>query len=295
MKFSPVLHSVVIAGLTTLSAAAEVKSKPSRDLKEIVIEGESRIQMKGDKPDDIPKLNPQEPLLGFLTQKINLTSPADRIVANHPFLLPPKIASDIVLSPSRRHLWLPPVLYLTFKNASNRGIDHWRLMITDDQGKIFRTIKGNGQLPSHLEWDGLGDSGEPLRVGHSYSCALSVLDRVGIPTYLTSKTVRLGSYVDDRHSKITIILDTPILFVPGPSLSDKGLARLLEARDWVRKRYRGSIQVDIYDADSDLAQRQADIIRKQLETSLHLNEGAISAHGHVSDRAGYLRTEIVAK
>jgi hypothetical protein len=287
------LAAGLVLGFPALVAAAEGAPKPS-DLKEINIMGESRIQMRGDKPNDVPKLNPQEPLESYLTEKINLASPGDRLVTNPPILLPPKTASDIVLSPLSRHLWSPPVLYLSVKNSMKGTVDHWHLTVTDDHGQIFRTYKGKGRLPDHLEWDGLGDDGTPLRVGHSYSCALSVLDSYGVPSYLARNTVRLGSYVDDRRSKVTVILDTPSLFVPGPNLSQGGTLRLQEARDWLRKHYR-SIRVDVYGTDQDLSQRQADVIRKFLETALHLNDGNIPARGHVAAKDDYVRTEILAK
>lgn len=62
---------------------------------------------------------------------------------------------------------------------AGRGIDHWRLEIIDPQGKVFRTVLGNGSLPEMLVWDGKGDLGEALISGQVYSARLVATDALG--------------------------------------------------------------------------------------------------------------------
>lgn len=62
---------------------------------------------------------------------------------------------------------------------AGRGISQWRLEISDQQGKVFRSILGNGSLPEVLVWDGKGDQGDALISGQIYSARIFVTDALG--------------------------------------------------------------------------------------------------------------------
>jgi hypothetical protein len=207
-------------------------------------------------------------------------------------LLPSRVTSDLVAAPWHRLLVAPPVMDLGVSDSLGSEIALWNLTVTDDRGAVFRTIKGRGGLPAHVEWDGLGDSGEPLRVGHAYSCALLALDKAGIPDSLSSKTVRLVGFVDQRQ-KITIFLDPAALFAGSSSLSDEGQSVMREVRDRLRDYDRKSIQVEVFGRDAELARQQAEAIRDQLAQGLRLDREAIVARSLPAD--DYLRTEIRAR
>ncbi|MBI4057514.1 MAG: hypothetical protein HY399_08225 [Elusimicrobia bacterium] len=279
----------------TFATAEEKRPEQSSQLKNITIEGVPRIQMKGDKPPYVPKLDPQAPVEEFLIAQINNANPSEKLLVTFPTYLPSKIASDVVLSPWHGHLVHPPVLHLIIKRPPRFEVAHWRLVIADDQGKVFRTIKGKGSLPDHITWDGMGDNGDPLRVGRPYAYSFSVLDRVEVPTYLLGRTVKVGGFVDEGLTKMTISMDTNSLFTKGPALSPQGQAYMREAQDWLRKALKWSIQVAVYGEDEDLAQREADILKKYLEDALHIQENAISAQGRLPGKVKYIRTEISAR
>jgi hypothetical protein len=273
-----------------LRAAADAQT--SEDFKSIDIQGVPHPAIRGDKPEDVPGLNAKEPILQYLVQNMDLSSPGDKLLANPPLLLPPRVASDFVAAPWHRLLVAPPVMDLGASEPLASEIAQWNLTVTDDRGAVFRTIKGRGDLPAHVAWDGLGDSGEPLRVGHAYSCALLALDKAGIPSSLSSKTVRLVGYIDQRQ-KITISLDNAALFAGSASLSDEGQSAMREVRDRLRDYDRKSIQVEVHGRDAELARQQAEAIRDQLAQALRLEREAIVARGLPAD--DYLRTEIRAR
>ena len=57
-----------------------------------------------------------------------------------------------------------------------RGLKAWELRIRDAQGGAFRTLRGEGELPSLLVWDGKGDRGDALISNTVYSAQLWVQD-----------------------------------------------------------------------------------------------------------------------
>lgn len=62
---------------------------------------------------------------------------------------------------------------------AGRGISQWRLEISDQGGKVFRTVLGQGPLPEMLVWDGKGDMGDALISGQIYTARLFVTDALG--------------------------------------------------------------------------------------------------------------------
>lgn len=283
-----------LLGLLFSGSGLEAAQDQAASLKNIVIEGESRIRMRGDKPVDIPNPSPREAIEKDLAQRMTLISPGEKLLANVPVLLPARLASDVVLSPWHQKLWTPPVLSLEVRNAALVPIKRWSLVITDDHGQVFRRIQEKGSLPPRIEWDGLGDSGEPMRVGHSYACTLSVLDKSDVPTHLANREVRVASYVHAQDNRVSVLLETRQIFVPGPALSAEGQQRLRETRDWLRPHHHRTIRVEVYGHDMDLAQRQAEQVRKYLANGLHLRENDIKARGHAA-KDSYHRTEISAR
>ena len=278
----------VLAALAVVPMGWAAGVSQSADaLKSIDIKGVARPSIRGDKPDEVPSLNAKDIILSELARNMDLSSPGDKVLADPPLLLPPRVASSLVAAPVSGLLGTPPVMDLRV-DRPRAGISQWDLTVTDDRGGVFRTIKGKGGLPGHVEWDGLGDSGEPLHVGHPYSCALLGRDAGGVPAFLSTKTVRWPGYVDARSRNVRILLDTEALF-SGSGLSRKGEGLLREVRDRLRE-HRGSVRVDVYGREADAARQQAEAIRDQLAQGLILEKEAVEVSGVAVE--DYMRTEI---
>jgi hypothetical protein len=67
---------------------------------------------------------------------------------------------------------------------------------------------------------------------------------------------------------------------------------LREARDWLRRHYRGSIKINVYGRDSELARQQGEAIRDFLTDSMQLDKSFIKVRGHGVESDQYMRTEI---
>jgi len=283
--FSPVVSR------TAWSAGA---SEQSGQLSNMVIEGETRMQVKGDKPDEATDLDPKKYVEKYIVSYIRENNPTEKLFISYPLYLPSQLKSDAVLSPWRGRLSEPPVLSLLVKAPYGAKVAQWRLVIASDQGKVFRTIKGKGALPSHITWDGMDDYGEPLLVGHPYAYSLAVLDEYEVPTYLFGKSVTIKGFVHKTAAQLVISVDTAVLFTKGLTFSSAGYVYGREMQDRLRRFADWKISVNIYGEDRDLAQKEAEMLRDYLEEDLRMKKGTIAAKGYPPDKNRYNRTEVRA-
>ncbi|OGR88231.1 MAG: hypothetical protein A3J74_08180 [Elusimicrobia bacterium RIFCSPHIGHO2_02_FULL_57_9] len=297
LVFGSILVSAFILGPARSAAAPAAMSRPeqSGELKDILIEGVSRLSIKGDKPAYAPQLNPLPDVQNYLAQQINTAASAPKLLVNLPNYLPSRLTSDIVLSPWHGQLTRQPVLDIIIKHPKDITVASWRLVITDDQGKIFQTIRGKGRFPDRLTWNGKSSNGDMVKVGLPYAYSYFVLDRAEVPTYLPGKTILIKGLVNEYMTRSEITLDTKSLFDGGIKFSPAGLAALRETQDILRKTPKRAIKIDIYGPEPELAQKQADIIRRHLLNSLHMQEDRIAAKGSPLDRDRYARADIQSR
>jgi hypothetical protein len=287
--------SCVFSLIVPCLAQSGRRPEQSGQLNNMVIEGETRIQVKGDKPAEVSDLDPKGYVENYIVAYIRENNPAENLAVSYPLYLPARLASDAVLSPWSGRLIEPPVLSLLVKTPPGVKVADWRLIIASDQGKVFRTVKGKGAMPSNITWDGMDDAGDPLWVGHPYAYSLAVLDEYEVPTYLFGKSVTVRGFVYKTAGQLNIAIDTAMLFDKGWALSSDGKIYARETQDRLRKFPDRKITVHVYGDDRDLAQKEAEMFRDYLEESLHLEKGTIAAKGYPPDKNHYNRTEVVAE
>jgi len=56
---------------------------------------------------------------------------------------------------------------------------HWKLDILASDGNIFCSLNGEGDPPKSIQWDGRGDSGDPLTPGEKYAYSFTATDKAG--------------------------------------------------------------------------------------------------------------------
>ena len=84
------------------------------------------------------------------------------------------VANPAVFSPTGEHA----VTHIALNAHTKADSRVWTLEIVDKGDQVVRRFGGQGQPPSHVEWDGKDDTGLPLADG-VYHYRLSVTDRVG--------------------------------------------------------------------------------------------------------------------
>lgn len=113
----------------------------------------------------------------------------------------------------------------------------WSLSIFDPQGNLFRSMKGEGDVPALIEWDGIGDKGDVVLSKNTYTARLSVRlsdrDRRRLGRQAVERSVEINSgmllqvIVPGKEWKMVV---NSINFVPNGALSPDKLTR--EQMDW---------------------------------------------------------------
>jgi hypothetical protein len=83
-------------------------------------------------------------------------------------------ANPTVFSPTGEHA----VTQIALNAHTKADAREWTLEIVDKGNQVVRRFGGPGQPPSHIEWDGKGDTGLPLADG-TYRYRLAVTDGAG--------------------------------------------------------------------------------------------------------------------
>jgi hypothetical protein len=78
------------------------------------------------------------------------------------------------------------------KAISKAEVQDWNLEIRDKANHVVRRFGGEGKPPSHLMWDGKGESGIPLPDG-TYSYQLVVIDLEGRELVAQTRTVEIAT------------------------------------------------------------------------------------------------------
>ncbi len=104
--------------------------------------------------------------------------------------------------------FMPSIEYLEEKPES------WQILISDPYGNPFRTIKGTGELPKSIDWNGTSETGERVVSKNTYTAKLTVVPsqkdiaRTGKSKIETKTEIHTGLLVEvvvpDHEYKIVV-------------------------------------------------------------------------------------------
>ena len=115
--------------------------------------------------------------------------------------------------------------------------ESWSLDILDPQGNLFRSIKGKGELPKSIEWDGKSDTGEVVLSKNTYTAKLSVVpsakdrSRTGKSSIVSTEKIYTGlllQVIIPGHEWKMVV--NSINFVPNAALDSDKLTK--EQKAW---------------------------------------------------------------
>jgi hypothetical protein len=183
---------------------------------------------------------------------------------------------ELLASDQPPHFWIPemartPVASFYPGDPEGHEVKSWSLAVTDFRGSPFRTYRGGGRPPARLEWDGLGDNGEMLRVGYPYSYVFTVTDK-GTNTYNhAGVSFRIPALDYRRDGDRVLEIAGGELFERGETApTEAGERWLVRAGDEIRQHPWSPVRVIATAETLDLAEQRADGVAAFLAESLIL-------------------------
>ncbi|MBI4060151.1 MAG: hypothetical protein HY403_01845 [Elusimicrobia bacterium] len=277
-------HLIVL--LAAASSAAE--APPSGVVPDVVIQAEDRRPVAREKPPiDLP-LKLDQPLQEDVDSddgvRARLPSDLSQTTAFAPGLsqspLSASPSSNWIVAASRgesvRVMFPRRELQAVEAKFSKDG--KWDLVVADSQGKAFRKYSGEGAPPEQLEFDGRGDGGEWLAVGHAYTPVLTYHDGVRARTAMGRPFALAGLSLDAPRA---IWLAPRALFGSGagPELSAEGKAILREAAQLVQRHYPGidlELTLRLVRSDPVFLKSAGELCVKELARNLLIKPEAVS-------------------
>ncbi|MCX5785546.1 MAG: hypothetical protein NTX59_07640 [Elusimicrobia bacterium] len=296
LKFTGVF--ILILAAPPLAAGAEVNaSTAAYDSipREVVIKSETDSEMRTKKPPLEIKTDELESIEKSLEPDTELFLFESGDFAGYSRNYPETISSFRVIKPWRTGFGDMPVITFypgkKFKELFGRADSgrtskeiQWTLSVTDEEGKIFQKYGGAGFPPETINWSGENDRHDWLKAGHSYAPVYVFVDGDGSSKTAIGERIKYTAMVFQKEGGTGIGLDSAVVFGSDKALKNietpDGEAMLDAATDLVKRRYYGlPMKVSVYAQTKELADLQAELIRKYLKTGLMAAENIISCEG----------------
>ena len=143
------------------------------------------------------------------------------------------------------------------------GVKEWRVDIKDKDGKVIRTLAGQGPVPKNLAWDGRSDSGSVINRDQPYVYDFTVRDNNG-------RAIRAGGAIAQEVKPKNMLSSRPsfdsnsggMMFTPRASIS-------AGVKEWTLKirSQDGRVLRTVSGKGAIPKTLQADIALKDLDTS----------------------------
>ena len=90
----------------------------------------------------------------------------------------------------------------------------WKLDVLTGDGTIFCSLKGEGDPPNLIPWDGHGDSGSPLTPGEQYAYSFTATDKAGNRRTFPGEAFSVPALYLNTENGLWIGLSNSLLFSP---------------------------------------------------------------------------------
>jgi|GEM_PF-1184407 len=183
---------------------------------------------------------------------------------------------ETLVSDQPPHLWIQEMAstpVATFYPADPEGheVKRWSLAVTDFRGSPFKTYEGKGRPPEQLSWDGVGDTGDMLKVGYPYSYVFGITDK-GTNSYnYAGVGFRIPALDYRRDGDRILELAGGQLFIREETdLTDGGKQWLTRSADEIRRHPYSPVRVVVTAETQDLATARANVVASYLAESMIL-------------------------
>lgn len=246
-KLLPIL-SLMISSAVYANPPEKEQKEANAPLEE-KIQGKVQEQLEINKPAPMIELNPKEIVESGTPQTENVLAGAKPIPSQSDFDYYTALNSNQIIRP-----WMPlipePPLVTFYPGLSKVASKRWEFRVTDEQGEVVKIIKGKGVPPRQIEWNGLNEKGQYIRVGVLYSYQFITYDEHENSHTFPGEPFQLDALMYKERGKIYVEFANPKLFHNEKADFHAQMKGLWErALDVVRENSNKPILVEVH-ADS---------------------------------------------
>ncbi|MEO0073229.1 MAG: FlgD immunoglobulin-like domain containing protein [candidate division WOR-3 bacterium] len=258
----------------TSDAADTTQRSDAHTLGEELVTGEAEVKVEDQKPYLPPQIDPFSPvndllLPGSYVFDEALARSVDSLTIPSHFLR----SSTLRVPVERDFIYGDIVVFLP---AFEKRVATWELIISNSLGETVRRVNRRGQPPAVITWDGRTENGELVPVGDVYTFTFNAYDAQGNQTRIPGDPQRIGAVVTQQGDAWVVAIAADLIFNEGTALfSEQAPARIDEAANIVRERYRREVVVYIYSEQERLSADRCRAIQTELSRRLTMPQEAL--------------------
>lgn len=266
-----IISAIVLISVFTTFAEEQ---KQESDQSEVVVKGQLKIKVETQKPD--------------IEISTDINDVADEAVKTEEIYLglAPEDIKDIKASipntvyetradyfPELNSVETQPIFSISPKLKQNTELDKWEFKVTDPTGRPVYLLKGEGNLPDKIIWDGFDKDGKILKLNVPYLYMLTYVDKAGNPGNIMRKDPKIVNAIRyTKDGKLFIEISHKALFdiKRKEKITDEGKRYIKEIENYLKSYNKFPVSIKFYSEDRELGQDQIMSMEKILVEDLKL-------------------------
>jgi outer membrane protein OmpA-like peptidoglycan-associated protein len=165
---------------------------------------------------------------------------------------------------------------MLFLPSFESRVASWELVVANSLGETVRRVTRKGQPPAVITWDGRDEKGAAISPGEMYSFTFNAYDARGNQTRIPGPPQRVNAMVfkDDNEWVVSAAADR--LFAEGSAqLADGAGARLDEAANVIKERFRKEVVIYVYSEQEKLSADRCRVMQDEIARRVVLPREAL--------------------
>lgn len=264
------LFSLALVQQSTPPASATEEHRLGEEL----ITGQAEVKIGDLKPYFSPQIDPFSPINDLLSPGSYVFDEAlfravDSITIPHQF-----IRSSYLRVPVERSFIYGDIM--VFLPTFEKRVATWELVVSNSLGETVRRVSRKGQPPAVISWDGRTESGDLIATGDVYSFTFNAYDAQGNQTRIPGSPQRIAALVAKQDNEWLVSIAADQIFAPeGAGLIEEAAARIDEAANIIKERFRKEVVVYVYSEQEKLSNDRCGALRSEITRRVVLPPDAV--------------------
>jgi len=257
------------------TAAGPAQSGDQHAIGEEVIKGETEVKIEDMKPYFPPQIDPFSPVKELLVPESYVLDDA----LYHSFdsmAIPQHFAhSSYLRVPIERNFIYGDMM--VFLPSFEQRVSTWDLEVSNSLGETVRRVARKGQPPAVITWDGKTDAGDLIAPGETYSFTFNAYDALGNQTRIPGTPQRVDGMVQQIGDEWIVSVAADQIFTDGGAqLLEQAAARLDEAANIVKEKFKKQVVVYVYAEQERLSAERCRVVQTELSRRVVLPDEALN-------------------